>query len=51
MTGYPAASQAVVLLREDTPGDQRLVAYVVGHGGRIEEVRRAADSLGPRGRP
>ena len=35
---HPAVRDAVVLVREDVPGDQRLAAYVVPHPGRVVDT-------------
>ncbi len=43
----PSVREAIVTAREDTPGDQRLVAYVVGHDLETDALRESLRSQLP----
>ena len=45
---HPGVAETVVVVREDVPGDQRLVAYIVGHDGHSSEVGELRSFLSKR---
>ncbi|WP_251094766.1 non-ribosomal peptide synthetase [Streptomyces sp. Caat 7-52] len=50
LAGHPAVGQAVVTVREDRPGDKRLVAYLTAQGDAgvdVEDVKRRTAGLLP----
>ncbi|WP_395367080.1 amino acid adenylation domain-containing protein [Streptomyces sp. YH02] len=46
LSGHPAVVQAAVVVREDRPGDKRLVAYAVGDAD-LQELQRYLSALLP----
>ncbi|MCS0603436.1 amino acid adenylation domain-containing protein [Streptomyces sp. LP11] len=47
LTAHPSVAQAAVVVREDRPGDKRLVAYVVGEAVDLDALRTHADEALP----
>ncbi|MFF9767190.1 amino acid adenylation domain-containing protein [Streptomyces sp. NPDC014636] len=49
LTAHPCVAQATVIVREDRPGDKRLVAYLVSAGGGVDlgDLRRHTTSALP----
>ncbi|MGW3099571.1 amino acid adenylation domain-containing protein [Streptomyces sp. NPDC001102] len=47
LVAHPSLSQAAVVVREDRPGDKRLVAYVVGDGVDPDALRAHAGEVLP----
>jgi non-ribosomal peptide synthetase component F len=45
LSGHPAVEECAVVAREDSPGDVRLVAYLVGSGGISPSVSELRDHL------
>ena len=48
LAGHAAVGQVVVMAREDTPGDKRLVAYIVGRPGTAGSATELREYLGQR---